>query len=181
MRAYSISHDRHAFHDGVRIAFQNGTIHECARVTFVSIADDILLIARLILLELPLKACREARATASAETGSLHDVNNFLRGLFREHMVQGFISVDADILIDILRIDAAAVSESDSLLLLIEADLFDIVDFFSGLPVGIEHLEFFDDMSADNVVVHDPLCVFRLYMCVIDAVRINSDDRSLLA
>ena len=37
------------------------------------------------------------------------------------------------------------------------------------------------NFPADNVVVHDPLCVFRLYMCVIDAVRINSDDRSLLA
>ena len=79
MRADSISHDRHAFNDCMRVTFQNGTVHECTRVAFIGVADDILFIARLILFELPLDTGRETGTAAAAQTGSLDNINDFLR------------------------------------------------------------------------------------------------------
>ena len=165
----------------MRIAFKNRTIHECARVAFVSVADDIFLIARLILLELPLHTGRETGAAASAEAGSLHDIDNILRGLLCKNVIQSLIAVNADILINVLRIDASAVAKSDSLLLLIETDLVDVINSLAGLSVSIEHLELFDDMTAHDVLLDDTIRIFRFYMCIVNSIRINGDDRSLLA
>ena len=45
VRADRAGADRHAFDDALRIAFKLGAVHECARVAFVGVAHDVLLVA----------------------------------------------------------------------------------------------------------------------------------------
>ena len=89
----------------MRIAFQNGTVHKRARVAFIGVAADVLLIRLVRRRKAPLEARREARAAAAAQTGGLHDVNNLLRGHLGEHLTEGLIAVDRDVFIDVLRVD----------------------------------------------------------------------------
>ncbi len=44
--ADTVSGNAHAFNQAVRIALDDGAIHECARVAFVGIADEIFLFGR---------------------------------------------------------------------------------------------------------------------------------------
>ena len=164
----------------MRVTFQNGTVHERAGVTFVRIADDILFVTGLVLLELPLDTGGESRAAASAQTGSLDLINNILRGHGLQDLIQSLIAADTDILMNVLRVDLTAVTKGDPVLFFIEADLFNVIDLGTGILVDVIHLHVTDDIAADHVLIDDPLRVLRLHMRIENTVRENSDDRSLL-
>ena len=44
-RADGVAADRHAFDHQVGVAFEQAAVHESARVAFVGVADDVLLVA----------------------------------------------------------------------------------------------------------------------------------------
>ncbi len=80
-RADGIRADDHALDDAVWIAFHHRAIHECARVAFVGVADDVACPNGLHVLaaEFPLETGRKARAAAPTETGRF-DFDNDLLG-----------------------------------------------------------------------------------------------------
>ena len=176
-----VGHDGHAFQDRVRVTFQNGTVHKCARVTFVRVADDILFVTRLVFLKLPFDAGGESRAAASAQTGGLDLINDILGAHGLENFMKRLIAADANVLVDVLGIDLAAVAQGDSLLFLIKTDLFNVIDFGTGILVNVIHLHVTNDIAADDVLIDDPVRVLRFYMGIENTIRKNCDDRSLLA
>jgi hypothetical protein len=104
----------------MRIAFKDGTVHECTRVAFVGVAADIFLICGISLCEHPLASCREACAAAAAKSRIKKDFNDVIRGHFRQNFSECLIAARSDVFIDILRVDDTAVPKGDTMLLLIE-------------------------------------------------------------
>ena len=144
----------------MRITFQNGTVHERARVAFVGVAAHILDIALRRVAERPLSACGESRAAAAAKSGCQHYVNYLVLRHFRQDLVQRFIAVKSDILLDVLGIDDAAVLERDPHLLGIEIRLAQRQD----LAVSVDRLriqKILADHSVHDVLVNDALRAFR--------------------
>ena len=78
--AECVAGDHHTFDDLERVAFEDGTIHECARVAFVTVADDVFLVGFLVGGELPFSSGGEAATATTADTGSQDFVDDFLRG-----------------------------------------------------------------------------------------------------
>ncbi len=177
----SISHDSHAFDDRIRISFKNGTIHECARVSFIRVADDIFLRTWSILLELPLHARREACSASSAQAGLLHDIDDFLRRHRGHCLAQCLIAVHGNVFGDIFRIDLAAVAQGNAFLLLVEVDLVDFKNLLMRLTVFIAEFEILDDSSFVEMLGDDALDILRLHMGIEYLVRVNGDNRPLLA
>ena len=181
MRTDCVSHDGHTFKDCMRIAFQNGTVHKCARVAFVSVADDILLITRLILFKLPFDTCRETCAAASAESAGLHLIDDFLRCHGGQSLRKSLITINRNIFCDIFRTDSSAVAQCNTLLLLIELDLFNIMNALLCLRIFVIQLHVFNDTSVNDMFLNNALGIFRFYMAVINVVREDCHDRTLLA
>ena len=106
----------------MRIAFENGTIHECTRISLVSVTANVLLISvrNDISCEFPLHTSRESAAASSAETGIEDSLDNVLGSHSCEDLAESLVALSAYVLVDILRIDNTAVSESNTVLLFIE-------------------------------------------------------------
>ena len=68
LRSDRITADRHCLQHRVGIALQYRTVHECAGVAFVGVADDELFSRGLLRGELPLASRGEASASAPAQT-----------------------------------------------------------------------------------------------------------------
>ena len=67
--AHGIGTDEHSLYDGMRVAFQNGAIHECTGIAFVCVADRILGPAFGLTCKFPFKAGGEPRPAAAPEFG----------------------------------------------------------------------------------------------------------------
>ncbi len=61
-----ISADGHPFEDCVGIAFDGASVHECARVAFVRVADYIFLVAFLFRCKFPFGTCWKTRPAAAS-------------------------------------------------------------------------------------------------------------------
>src|SRR5208283_2457328 len=62
-RTYGIARDQHTFEHRVGVRFDERSVHKCARVTLVGIADQIFLLARRTPAKRPLLKGREARSS----------------------------------------------------------------------------------------------------------------------
>ena len=72
-----VTGDDHSLDDCQRISLQDGAVHECTRVTFVTVADHILLVAGGVEGELPLASGGESAAASSPESAGqdlVHDI-----------------------------------------------------------------------------------------------------------
>ena len=155
-----ITCDRHSLEYCVRVAFQNGTIHERARIAFIRVAAYILDIGLGRFTERPLSACRESCAASSAKSGCEHNVNNLILGHGCQDLIQCLIAVQSDIFLDILRVDHAAVSQRDTHLLGIEIGLAQRKDLAVLMhSLGIQKI--LADQAFHNVLINDALCAFR--------------------
>ncbi len=67
VRADRVAADDHALEHGVRVAVQDGGVHEGAGVALVGVADEVLHVARRLTRELPLGAGREAGPATAAD------------------------------------------------------------------------------------------------------------------
>ena len=98
----------------MRVAFHDGTVHESAGVSLVSVTYHVFDVRLLLMGKFPFQACGKAAATASAQTGALDEVDNFRRLLVEKAVRQCVISFAGDVFLDILRVDKAAVAQGDA-------------------------------------------------------------------
>ena len=138
----------------MRIAFQNGSVHECTRVAFVSITYQVLFIARTLLSSIPLEPRRESSTASSSQSGDLDLFDHFFRLHGSQHLLDSLVSVYSDIILDVFRIDHTAVSQNDSLLF---ADKF-LVLFCNGL--------IFCHLMLHQMLLYDLFDLIRLYLDV---------------
>ena len=172
VRTDAVARDGHGFQHAVGIALQHASIHESAGVALVGVAADILF-ALGTHGKLPLEAGGEACAAAASEAGGQNLFLNLLGSHFGEHLGQGLVAVKGDILVDVLGIDYAAVAQNHALLLLIEVDLVQRLDFFGGIFVLVQKTG--DHAALDQVLGHDLVDVLKLYVAVERAFGINDD------
>ena len=111
--------DDHSFDHGMRIAFDDAPVHECAGISFVGVADQhgfhSAVLCRMPAC-LPFDAGRESAAPAASQPGSLDLRNDLLRRHLEQSLFQRRVAVDRDVVVDLFRIDDAAVSEDHQLL-----------------------------------------------------------------
>ena len=121
----SVAGNRHSLDDSVGVTFKNGTVHECTRVTFVGVAAYILLIrnGNDSTSHLPLSACGESTASASAKSGFAYNIDNLLRRHLCNYLFESLVTVFFEVIIDVLGIYNTAVAKCNTMLLLIEVCL----------------------------------------------------------
>ena len=172
-----ITSNRHCFQYDMGVAFQNRTVHECAGVTFVGVAADVFLVGLVCSRKAPFTAGRETCAAASAQTGCENHVDNLLRGHFGQDLAQCLITVDCDVLFDILRVDNAAVAQCNTVLFCIEVGLvqrFDAVVFLNGLLVE----QAFNDTALEQVLFNNFRNVRGFNFRVEGTFRVDNHDRA---
>ena len=106
----------------MRVALQYAAVHKCARIALVRIADNIFFVALGVFGKLPFHTGWEAAAATTAQTGFFDLVHNLLRSHLRNSLSQCLITAYSDIFFNCFRIDSAAVSQYQAMLLFIEAD-----------------------------------------------------------
>ena len=173
-----IAGNGHGFDDGMGIAFEDGTVHESTRVAFVSIAGHILLVADRVVGELPLQAGGESAAAAAAQTGLEDFINDFLTGHGGQRLFQSTVAVHGQVFINVLRIDHAAVAQGNTVLMLVEVDVFQSlvgILLMSGM-VGVH--EMLNLAALEQVLADDLVHIFRLDAAVEGAVRVHDNHRA---
>ena len=152
--------------------------HECARVTFVTVADHVFLIILGIQGELPFSSGRETGAAASADSGSEHFVDDFLT-THAERSPQALERAHAEGFIDILGIDDAAAVQSNTALFLIEVDIILPGNLFSGR--GFDIKQAFNYCAVDNIRFNDLLDILQMHQAIEGIFRIDLNERTLRA
>src|SRR5208337_561443 len=127
--------DDHAFQQRVGITLDLVAVHIGAGIAFIGIANDVFSIGLGLGHELPLVAGQVARATASAQFGSLDLLDDGLRPAVDEHLVQGLVSADRDVFLNVIGIDEAAIPQNDLLLAFEERHFVPQRNFGIGMPV----------------------------------------------
>ena len=171
-----VTRNHHTLDDCKRIALENGTIHECTRVTFVTVADDKLLIALGTIGKLPFTAGRESAAATSAETGSKHFIDDFL-ARHGQRTLQTLERAIADRFIDIFRIDDAAAVKSNTTLLLIECNLILLGNLLMCHRILIQQA--LNDDAVPDVGFNDLIDIVDRDHTIQGIFRENLDERAL--
>ena len=104
----------------MRIALDNGSVHECAGISLVGITDKILCLALRLSCGVPLEPRREACTATSGKTRNLDFFNNLFRRHCFEPLFECLIAVLGRVLINNLGINNSAVTQCNSCLLLNE-------------------------------------------------------------
>ncbi len=156
MRTHGVARDGHGLNDGEGVALQHRAVHERAGVALVGVAAHVLhaVVALGVIGELPFGAGGEARAAPAPQAGLLQRVDDLLgRGFLGEDALQGGVAVHADVLVDGLRVDDAAVAQGDAQLVLVELGVRQRGDGLTLLPLHVEQA--LDDAALDDVLGHD--------------------------
>src|SRR6185369_5578137 len=106
MRADREGADDQAFEYLVRIAGEEGPVHERAGLAFVTVDDDVLFVAGRILRGFPFLPGGEAAAATAAQIGLLHFVDDLVGRHLEQRLGQRRIAAHRKIVVDAHRIDA---------------------------------------------------------------------------
>jgi hypothetical protein len=161
------------------IAFNGGTIHVCAGITFVGVTDDVFDVPLGLTGKIPLEPCGETGSPAAAEPGSLYLFDDLFLFPGEKHLFKTRITFPGDVFINIFRIDHTAVAEHDPELLLIELDVLDGGSLVFGIFFLVEEpgdFPPFDDLFGDDL-----MGVFGFYSHIEGFFRKYLDDGALLA
>ena len=107
-----IGRDEHPLQDGMGVALDQRAVHEGARVAFVGVADEIALVALRFPAGLPFPPGRETGAAAAAQAGPLDGVQDLLPG-HGQALFEPPIPVPGQVMVEIVRVDDAAVPKHD--------------------------------------------------------------------
>ena len=174
--ADSVAGDHHRFDYGVGIAFENRTVHECARVALVGVTYDVLLIGNRVVSELPLHAGGESAAASAAKSAGFDRIDNLLLRHFGNGLFISKVAVERKVLVDVFGVDKSAVTKHETMLALVESgfvERFDFAVYVLFLVKKSLHYRSAYDMFAD-----DFFDVRNFYVLIERAVRINDDDRT---
>ena len=136
-RADRVRGDREPFEDRVRVAFGDAAVHERAGVALVGVADDVLDVARHVAREAPLHAGREAGAASAAKAGLLERGDDVVRRHLGERPAERLVGAPLDRVVDVLRVDDAAVAKHDALLDAVERDVVVVRERLAGGSPGL--------------------------------------------
>ena len=93
------------------VTFQHRTVHESTWVSFIRITAYIFLYFSTIAgSELPFQAGGEACTSTSTDAAVQNSLDDLIRRHLRQHLAQRFITVSGNVLLDVFRIDHAAVT-----------------------------------------------------------------------
>ncbi len=107
------------------VAFDDRAVHECTGVAFVGVTDEVLFIAFGILRRSPFEGGGETGAAAAAEAGDVDLLNDIVLGhAGLQDLLDGFVAVSGDVVVDVLGVDETAVAKSDTGLRLEEVRVF---------------------------------------------------------
>ena len=176
--ARAVAVDGHRFEDRVGIAFEDRTVHECARIPFVGVADHVFAVGFRIARDLPLQAGGETASAAPPQAG-VDDLLQHVVGLHAEHFGQGCVAVAGDVFADVLGVDEPAVPQGDAQLRLVELHVLAVGYVLPRVGGRVEqplYLAAFDDMLPDDL-----FGVFGFDRDVEGVVGDHLDDRPLLA
>ena len=115
--ADGIAADGHGFEHGMWVAFEDGAVHERAWVPFVGVADDIFHVGVIAGSDLPFLPGWEAGAAAAAQSGIKHFLDDVGWCHFKKALTECHVSVVGNAVVDVARINDAAVSEGNTQLL----------------------------------------------------------------
>ena len=157
------------------VALQHGTVHKCTGVAFVGVAAGILLLSFGSSGKLPLTAGGESSAATAPQAGSQHQVDDFLGSHLGEHLAQSGIAVLGNVLVDILRVDHAAVAQGNTHLLGVERG------FIQGLGGVVIYHGFLiqqplDDTAFEKVLGNDLRHIFRSDTAIKSAFGVHHHD-----
>ena len=173
-----VTGDDHSLDDRKGISLEDRAVHECARVTFVTVADDVLLIARRVECELPLASGRESAAAPSSETAGQDLVHDILLA-HGKCLLQTLETTHSEALVDVLGIDDSASVECDTALLLVEVDLILLDDLLLGCRIDVEQA--LHDLAVPDILLDDLLDILDLDESVECVFRVDLDEGSLRA
>ena len=165
----------------MRVAFENGTVHECTGVALVCITYNVFLACGLVGGELPLSSRREACAATTAETGREDCIYNLLRLHLRKNLAERLIAVRADIFVNAFGVDYAAVAESNAVLLFIELRIGEGVNRFGYAFVRFLVKKSFNKSSLEEMLLNDFFDIVNLDVRIECAFGIDNHDRTVCA
>ncbi len=110
-RPDGVGRDQHPFQEPVRVAFAHRAVHEGARIPFVGVADQVLLVRGRVAGELPLHPGQESAPPAAPEPALEHLVDHFLRGHAAQDTRNRAVPPVGYILVDVAGVDDAAPRE----------------------------------------------------------------------
>ncbi len=146
--------DGHAFQHGMRIRFQHAPVHKRPGVAFVAVADDILGEPFVFSPFLPFFGGGEPGPAAAPQPGEPNFFNNLLGGHLGEDLIEGFVSVLGDIILDIFRIDGSPVPQHPGNL-----------QFEEGY---FPESEFLHDLSLEKMLLNNLPGFFRSEINILD-------------
>ena len=154
------------------VALQDRTVHKRAGVALVRVTANVLLSRRLRRRKAPFGPGGEAAAPASAQAGVLNGLDNLLRGHFGQGLAQRHIAVQADVFVDVLRVDYAAVFQCHTLLFRVKLGV--VQGFYRILLHRLLIQKAGDDAPLEQMLGNDFRNILRFYHAVKSAFGINN-------
>ncbi|MBA7598990.1 hypothetical protein ES703_06017 [subsurface metagenome] len=177
--ADGISPDNEPLEHAMRIPFEQASIHISPRVSLIGIHNDVLDISGGIAALLPLSARRKSSATTTAKVSFLYFFDYPFRGHLGEGLRQCGIPAKGDVILYILGVDFAVISEDNSHLILVEW-YFGFVSYpLTGERVNVE--ETIDNFVLEYGLGNDLRGITWFYFRIADFPGVNNYQRPLLA
>ena len=128
--ADGIGADDHPLQHRMGVAFQQAAVHVGAGVALVGVADHVLGIAFGLAGGIPLPAGGKPAAAAAAQVGGDHLVHHRLGRHAAEHLGQGAVAADGQVVLDAGRVDQAVHAEDQAHLLFVKRHVVLVGDTF---------------------------------------------------
>ena len=156
------------------VTLQHRTIHKRTGVTLVGVHANVLHVTLCVLGELPLQTGGETCTATATQTATFHHVNNLLGGHGGQHLNQSLIAVQSNILVDIFGVDHTAVTQSNTLLLLVELGVRQTMSVLTGITLHVQQTLY--QLALDDMLVQNFFCILSLHLGIEGAVGIDDHD-----
>ena len=169
--------DHHALKHAVGVALHHAAVHERAGVALVAVADDVFLCALLLARAVPFASGGETAAAAAAQAGIENVAADLLVRHLEQRLFKRAVTALGDVLLDVLGVRRAAVSQHHAVLLFIKRDL---------LLLRIRHAvqminKAVDDLAAEDGLFQNFVAVLGLNVNVHHTQRLDVHQRAHLA